>query len=237
MILIPTPDSRVEQLWNALIELASAHQQGWTLIGAQMVFLHALEHGMVPPRQSIDADVILDIRLIPHGIKEMIQTLDRLGYEFDGGNNAGIGHRWHRGPVQLDILAPDNVGVRADLSTCAGLRTVQVPGGTQALRRSEPVAIRVGNQDGWVPRPTLLGAILIKARAIVVDDAPDSQRKEFCFLLALVEDPSAMATELVGGERKWLRRRAELLDPGHPAWVGISQAEDARIALKILAGC
>ena len=234
MILIPETDDRVQQLWSALIELASTHPEGWTLIGAQMVFLHALEHGLAPPRLSVDADLIMDIRLVPRGIEKMIRTLDRLGYEFEGGNSAGIGHSWRRGQVRIDVLAPDNVGTRADFSTCAGLRTVQVPGGTQALRRSAPIDVRVGGREGWVPRPDLLGAILVKARAVAVDDAPESQREELCFLLSLVEDPLAMATELAGQERRWLRRRDELFDRMHPAWRGVANSEDARIALRIL---
>ncbi|HEX9698877.1 MAG TPA: hypothetical protein VGD06_05395 [Acidobacteriota bacterium] len=40
MILIPDQDPRVRELWKALLELAAEHPEGWTLIGAQMVFLH-----------------------------------------------------------------------------------------------------------------------------------------------------------------------------------------------------
>ncbi len=43
-----------------------------------------------------------------------------------------------------------------------------------------------------------------------------------------------MAQELRGRERGWLRRREELLDADHPAWLRLRQAEDARIALRIL---
>ncbi len=236
MILIPTLDERIQDLWEALIELATAHPNGWTLIGAQMVFLHALERGVDPPRISVDLDVIMDIRLVPRGIKKMIETLERLGYAFDGANNAGIGHRWVRGHVRVDVLAPDNVGERADISTCAGARTVKVPGGTQALRRSEWVEIRVGDKDGRIPRPSLVAAILIKARAIAVDDAPRNQREELCFLLSLVEDPVSMAEELGRSEHNWLRRRDEVLDADHPAWMRIRGAEDGRIALRILMG-
>jgi hypothetical protein len=39
-----------------------------------------------------------------------------------------------------------------------------------------------------LPRPNLLGAILVKTRAIAVDDAKDSQRIDVAFLLTLVED-------------------------------------------------
>jgi hypothetical protein len=60
------------------------------------------------------------------------------------------------------------------------------------------------------------------------------QREELCFLLSLVSDPTALARDLRGRQRSWLRRREELLDAGHPAWSRLPNAEDARITLKIL---
>lgn len=233
MIDIPTPDERVQELWEALLELAEEQPDNWTLIGAQMVFLHALEHQADPPRSSTDLDVVVNVRVMPGGVRVMAKTLERLGYEFAGANNAGIGHRFVRGSVHIDLLAPDGVGERVDISTLAGARTVRVPGGTQGLRRSEFVKLRVGRQTGTVPRPSLLGAILLKARAVDVDDVPGSQREELCFLLSLVDDPVTMAQELRGRERSWLCRREELLDADHPAWLRRRRAEDARIALRI----
>ncbi len=236
MIVIPDQDDRIRGLWEALLELAAEHPRDWTLIGAQMVFLHALEHEADPPRYSADLDVVVNVQALKHGVRIMAETLDRLGYKFMGANNAGIGHRFERGSARVDLLAPDGLSERADIRTFAGARTVQVPGGTQGLRRSQFVEICVGEACGTVPRPDLLGAILLKARAVDVDDVPESQRAEFCFLLSLVDDPVAMALDLRGRQQRWLRRRAELLDAGHPAWLGIRDADDARIALKILMG-
>ncbi len=234
MIDVPTADERVQELWEGLLELAAEQPHYWTLIGAQMVFLHALEHQADPLRYSADLDVVVDVRLMQGGVRVMAETLERLGYQFSGANNAGIGHRFVRGSVHIDLLAPDGVGESANISTFAGARTVRVPGGTQGLRRSESVELRVGERTGTVRRPNLLGAILLKARAVDVDDVPGGQREELCFLLSLAEDPVTMAQELRGRERGWLRRREELLDADHPAWLRLRQAEDARIALRIL---
>lgn len=235
MIIIPDYDERLQELWQALLELAAAHPDAWTLVGAQMVFLHALEHEAVPPRVSVDLDLVIDIRADQRGIKKIIGTLERHGYEFDGASSAGIGHRFVRDRVRIDVLAPDQVGKRADIRTCAGARTVNVPGGTQALRRTSPVTVRAGDRKGEIPRPDLLGAILIKARAIGVDDAPQNQRQDLAFLLTLIDDPGAMASELRGNERSWLRERSELLDPNHPAWLSLDGSEDGRLAFRVLA--
>jgi hypothetical protein len=51
----------------------------------------------------------------------------------------------------------------------------------------------------------------------------------------LVSDPFAMGQNLECGERKWLRRRSELLDADSAAWRVIDNAEDGRLALGVLA--
>jgi hypothetical protein len=113
---------------------------------------------------------------------------------------------------------------------------VEIPGGRQALARTERVQVEVVGRRGLLPRPDLLGAILIKARAVNVDDAPDSQRGDLARLLSFVEDPDAMAAQLRGKERSWVRGRQEMNDPSAPCWAALD--DDARSsglsALRIL---
>jgi hypothetical protein len=54
-------------------------------------------------------------------------------------------------------------------------------------------------------RPTLLGAILIKARSLMRHGDPDAQREDLLRLLSLVDDPRTTAADLRKSERKWLR--------------------------------
>jgi len=117
-------------------------------------------------------------------------------------------------------------------------RTLNVPGGTQALRRTQLVEIRLGDLVGQIPRPTLLGAILIKARAVEVDDVPDAQLSDLAFLLSLVEDPRALAGELRGKERTWLRRRRELHQRNARVWHDLLEddADNAHISYCIFTG-
>jgi hypothetical protein len=100
------------------------------------------------------------------------------------------------------------------------------------------VQIVAGTVRGAIPRPNLLGAILLKARAVDVDDAPDAQRSDLGLLLSLVNDPDALVAELRGSERSWIGRRTEMDDPAAACWLGLGprQVQRGLVALRALAG-
>jgi predicted nucleotidyltransferase len=235
-IQLPSSDDLSRELWDALLEVADHEPENWTLVGAQMVLLHALEHNRTPPRRTSDLDVILNVRSVAMTPSRFAETLESLGYELEGVNADGVGHRFKRDQVKFDVLLPDGIGARAPREITPGARTVEVPGGTQALRRTQMVSAESESRTGSVPRPNLLGAILVKTRAVDVDDVPNAQREDLAFLLSLVTDPYEMSGELSRSERGWLRRRSELLDPAASAWRAIDNADDGRLALEILVG-
>jgi hypothetical protein len=205
MIRIVAVDAQDEQVWASLLELRMRYPDGWTLIGARMVTLYALEFGRTPPRFSLDADALINVRLIPHGTERFSKLLLELGYEVVDVSGFGHGHRFKRGGVDIDVLAPDGLNSIDRRITVPPLYTVEVPGGSQALQRTELVEVDLGGHKDALPRPNLLGAILIKTRAIAVDDAKDSQRLDVAFLLTLVADPQVMAAGLTSAEKRWLR--------------------------------
>jgi len=96
------------------------------------------------------------------------------------------------------------------------------------------VEIRTKAATGMVPLPNLLGAILIKTRAIGVDDLPDNQRSDVAFLLSLVEDPDELARRCSSSERGWLRKHPYFGNPHHACWTGIIGAEDGAIVYRRL---
>ncbi len=57
------------------------------------------------------------------------------------------------------------------------------------------------------PSAVLLGAVVAKALAVTVDDAPAAQRLDFVFLLSLIGDPLALAAELTPKDRRRIRAR------------------------------
>ena len=226
-------------VWDALLDLATKQPEGWTLVGAQMVCLHGYERGRILARSTVDADLLVNVRAVQDGTAQFSQLLVDSGFELDGVDAFGVGHRFTDGRVKIDVLAPDGLAKgKPGLTTIPPARTVSVPGGTQALQRSRPVEIRRSERIGHIPRPDLLGAILVKARAVEVDDVPEAQLSDLAFLLGLAEDPRQLATRFLGKERSWLRRRKELLDRGHSAWRDLPQeeADGGHIAFRIMTG-
>ena len=224
------------QMWDSLIELARVRPEGWTLIGAQMVIAHGARNGRVYDRATVDADLLASVRLVERGVPELAEYLVEDGFELEGISRTGIGHRFRKDEVIFDVLAPDNIRDVKKLMTVPGARTVLVPGGNQALHRTEPVDVRSPSARGLVPMPNLLGAILIKCRAVDVDDVPEAQLEDLVFLLSLVEDPRTLAENVTSSERKWLRKRVELKSRGHISWRLLDEedADNGRIALHIL---
>ncbi len=227
-------------VWDTLLDLADLQPDGWTLVGAQMVILHGLQRGRTLARSTIDADVLVDVRVLRGGTARMSQLLLDRGFELDGVDAFGVGHRFKGGMVRIDVLAPDGLGSNLPrlTTTVPPARTVSVPGGTQALHRTRKVEVSWGTRVGAIPCPDLLGAILVKARAVDVDDVPEAQLADLAFLLTLVDDPRELVAQLRGKERTWLRRRTELMDRRCRAWRSLTEgdADDGHIALRILAG-
>lgn len=121
--------------------------------------------------------------------------------------------------------------------TDAQFQTIQIPGGTQALQRKETVTIAIGGEHTRLPRPTLLGAILLKACSLPVHTRPEDQREDLITLLGLLTDPTAAVASLKKSERKWLdaiEERLDLRDPALEARFTPAQLRVANAAYTIL---
>lgn len=190
MIVLPADSERERDVWSTLLDIAD-HEQRWTVVGARMVELHLLERARVLRRSSLDGDAMADARARPNPVRGIAQLLKAAGFDLEGIAVMGTGHTFVKGGVAIDVLAPENLGVNSerDRTTIPPLHTVEVPGGRQALDRTEWVEVEVAGRRGRLPRPNLLGAILLKARAVDVDDAKESQRQDLAELLSLVDDP------------------------------------------------
>lgn len=176
-----TPSVRIEpsseeagRLWRTALSLAQEFGQSteWALIGGLMVQLHAAEH-QGDSRLTDDVDFLGEARRAPSMTPRIARTLEDRGAEMmmPPRPSEHLGYKFELDGEIVEVLGPD--GLKADPKTIGKYTTFQTPGGTQALRRAEVVMVSLGGQPGVaMRRPNLLGAILIKARAL--DAKPSS---------------------------------------------------------------
>lgn len=230
-IEIDLDDRETLKLWAALGELAAWLPGEWVLIGGLMVQLHALEHGVRDVRPTRDIDILGQAR--PQGALSSIDAALRgEGFELIGPGLDGHAHRYERDGLTVNVLAPDGIQPPPNLGT--GMKAIGVPGGSQALSRAETVTVTVEGGSFELPRPTLLGAVLIKARSLMVHSDPETQREDLLRLLALIEDPRQTAADLRKTERKWLRDAEPRLNPSGPSPLDLETIRRARLAYRLL---
>lgn len=223
-IEIPELGDTYHETWLALADLADSSPAPWTLIGAHMVALHCWRSGREPLRATRDADVLTNPRAVSTATADLSQTLTEIGFVFEEPSMGGQGFTFARRGVLVDVLAPEGLGSRARLRTIGAARTIEVPGGTQALSRTQPMAVRSRDLEAELPVPDLLGALLVTVRAIEVDDTPQDKKQDAALLLAAVDDPDLLDRGLTANERRWLRGHPYLGDPDEPLWDGIDEA-------------
>lgn len=238
-IRIDAVDPDTTALWRTVAEVARAladQRAPWCLVGGLMVALFAIEAGQLQ-RPTTDIDILSDARARPSGTETVTDVLHELGGTLQGvdGLEFERGFRFDVGGQVVDVLAPDGLG-KAALTT-PPLRTIQIPGGTQALRRVEVVEIVVDGERALVRRPTLLGAILLKARSLRVHDRPDDQREDLVMLLGLMSDPRGAREDMTAKEARWLRdidERLALEDADLEATYDTAHLRVARAAYRLL---
>lgn len=181
-VRLPPLAPPVDELWHVLLDLGESLTVPWTLVGGQMVILHALERGVAPVRPTQDGDVVADVRADRRALRQVVEALSTAGFDLAGITPDGVGHRYVRPladgtsepsvttdstarQVVIDLLAPEGLGPRADLTTTPPGRTIAMPAGRQALTRTRWVRVEHEGRTGRLPRPDLLGALVAKAAA------------------------------------------------------------------------
>lgn len=119
-VVLPVLGGGQAASWAALIEIAPMLGDHWLLIGGQMVLLHEVERHASEIRPTDDIDVAVDLRAHPSGLSAMHDALSMAGLDQDVPAPSGTAHRYRRGGAVIDVLAPDNMGARAQLGLGAG---------------------------------------------------------------------------------------------------------------------
>ncbi|MEZ0065022.1 hypothetical protein ABIA32_001010 [Streptacidiphilus sp. MAP12-20] len=247
-IELPAMGGATDALWHLLMRLAQSIDVPWTLVGGQMVMLHGLQRGRPSPRVSADIDTVIDVRTEPRGMRRVVATLLALDLEPAGMPSPdGLMHRYVKPGTgvavdlavpgaSVDVLVPEGLGPTADVGTSLGGRAFPVQGASQALGRTQIVPVRYDGIDANVPRPDLLGAIVCKAVAAVVDyKSPERHTRDLAFLCTLAEDPFLLAAQLTSKDRKRMSAAAHKLHADSATWRELeSFGEDGRATWQLL---
>jgi hypothetical protein len=238
-IRIDLIDPEAMELWRAVVKIAEVlgRDRRWCLVGGLMVALFAIEARQAQ-RATGDIDVLADARARPSGTAWASARLKALGatlHEPDC-TEGERGFRFDLDGQIVDVLAPDGLG-RTGAVTTGKLQTIQIPGGSQALARTEVVEIAVEDKAAEIRRPKLIAAILLKARALSVHSRPHDQRHDLVTLLSLLDDPRAARAVITAKEVRWLRSIADRLsidDSTFEATFGVARLRAARVAYRFL---
>lgn len=182
----------------------------WLLVGGQMVFLHEVERRSIDIRPTDDVDVVVNLRAQPDGLARVHEALVGADFSQDPPGPDGAAHRYRRGDAVFDVLAPDNVGERAQLTLGAG-RTIEAPGTTQAFHRCDAVTVELDGSSGVIRRPNLVGALIGKASAVIKISSQSAASRakhlrDFDSLARMLGPADRAEAHLTKGEKKLLRQ-------------------------------
>jgi hypothetical protein len=236
---VPVASIRIElidpdamDLWRAVAKVAAAFggDRRWCLVGGLMVALFAIE-AQQTQRTTTDIDVLADARARPSGTAWATRRLKALGATLRESQESQRerGFRFDFDGQIVDVLAPDGLG-SSGATTTGKLQTIQIPGGTQALDRTELVEIVIEDVAVTLRRPSLIAAILLKARALRVHSRPEDQRHDLVTLLSLLDDPRAARAEITTRQVGWMRSISDRLSIDDPALRESFEATRLRVA-------
>jgi hypothetical protein len=239
MIVLPTMPEEQTASWLGILDLYDRLPADWTLIGGQLVHLHCAERGQFPERPTNDADTVIDVRADPTILRTFTQVLEDLGFESAGISAEGRQHRWKRDKASIDVLLPEGIGERAkERKGATDSPTLPTQGGTQALRRSEVVAVTVDGREGFVRRPNLVGALVIKAAAHtnVGDQGARRHRSDFLVLAGLIAASDFAGEELSKKDRQRIRGILTAIENDHELLLEVRGTSESIARLKLAAG-
>jgi hypothetical protein len=238
MIVLPVMPLEQTASWLGVLDLYDRLSEGWTLIGGQLVHLYCAERGQFPVRPTNDADTVIDVRGDPKILYTFTKTLTDIGFESAGISAEGRQHRWMRGKASIDVLLPDGVGERASQRQgVTGSPTLPTAGGTQALERSEVVAVTVDSREGFVRRPNLVGALVVKAAAHgnAGDPGIARHRRDFIVLAGLITTADFADEDLTKKDRQRLRLIVTAIKNDRELLLEVPSATAAIERLKVAA--
>ena len=238
-VVLPVMPEAQEAAWSVILELEEELDCHWSLIGGQMVTFLCAEYGHTIHRATDDGDIVLGIWLDRSAFRQASRLLDERGFIEDETSD-GYGYRYRRDKACIDLLLPEEISRQRQVpTTTTGKRGLEVPGGNQALIRSERVPVQLGSRTGVIRRPNLLGALVAKAAASQADTRDRDRHREDIAVLGQIALTAgafrSMRRMSNDKDRKRLRIALADMPDTHPAWRQVAEPTDVHTALNRLA--
>jgi len=201
-----------------------------------MVQVLEAEQGVSSGFATGDVDAVLDVRAGMPATELAAARLLEAGFD-PRPQDEDLTYRFVRGDDVVDVLAPDHLGKQTSIRTVPPASTLAAIGSRQALNRRRLLRVDAGDGPFDLPVPTLISAIVIKARVVqsaAMFASCQKHERDLARLLVLVEDPIAQRADLTGKECGYLRARGDMLDTAHRAWQGVARSADGAAALQVL---
>ncbi len=225
-----------------LVDLDRTVPEPWTLIGGLMVQITCLQHGVTAIRATVDADIVVGVFTHRHALTVFTSQLrDRDFADVTPsplGGEDPLAYRWRRGDVLVDVTVPPKVNDQTRPPRASGGRSaVELPATQQALRRTQRMPVRLATGDeGHLRRPDLLGAVVIKSEAAVMDRRePERHREDLVVLADIMAHEGSHVTYLPvmrAKDAERIRRASALVTDRE--WRRARDPEAARGALAYL---
>ena len=214
---LPAMPVQQEAMWATLLDFEETNPPPWVLVGGQMTALHLIEHGITVHRPTDDGDIVVGVWTRRDALRTTTFYLANNGFT-ESRTHDGCGYRFVRGKTTIDVMIPDGFDRQQRyLKTDSGRPGLQADGGNQALTRAERVPINLDGRVGHVRRPTLLGSLVTKAHAAIIDRRhPERHTQD---LIALSElgllDPRTVISQARPDDRRAIRRILRRLPADH----------------------
>jgi predicted nucleotidyltransferase len=217
--------------WTTVFEVARAIDvSDWVLVGGLMVQLHARRASITPPRATKDVDLIADVQTNRSSFGSIGSALTSIGFEVavPDARNEPI-YRFSRGDEQVDVMVADHLpsGMKPRLRARPAFA---VDGGAQALNRRDTLVITSTSGTITIDAPDVLGALIGKGAAYMVDQRDRGRHVEdAAVLLASIDSVGDLDLTLNTNDRKRLRALAtDLQDDLHPGWLVLDEGARVR---------
>jgi len=236
-LVLPEMPEHQEAMWATLLDFEETDPPPWVLVGGQMTALHLAEHGVTVHRPTDDGDMVVGVWTRRDALRSTATYLTGAGFT-ESSTSDGYGYRFVRGKTTIDVMIPEGLDrQRRYPTTASGRPGLQADGGNQALTRAERLPMRVNDRMGYVRRPTLLGSVVAKAHAWIVDSRDRERHAQDLIALADValRDPRAVLSQARPDDRRAVRNALRTLPVEHRLWRLAADSAAAHALLTRLA--